>query len=38
MLCFPQVATKTQITGEQYLRMTFDPQDLLVRFSLFSDL
>ena len=24
MLCFPQVATKTQITAEQYLRMTFE--------------
>ena len=25
VLCFPQVATKTQITAEQYLRMTFEP-------------
>src|SRR6266849_5597953 len=24
VLCFPQVATKTQITAEQYLRMTFE--------------
>ncbi len=24
MLCFPQVATKTEITAEQYLRMTFE--------------
>ena len=24
MLCFPQVATRTQITAEQYLRMTFE--------------
>lgn len=24
MLCFPQVATNTQITAEQYLRMTFE--------------
>src|ERR1700676_2153044 len=24
MLCFPQVATKTQITAEQYLEMTFE--------------
>jgi Uma2 family endonuclease len=24
VLCFPQVATKTQITSEQYLRMTFE--------------
>ena len=24
MLCFPQVATQTQITAEQYLRMTFE--------------
>ena len=24
MLCFPKVATKTQITAEQYLRMTFE--------------
>jgi Uma2 family endonuclease len=25
VLSFPQVATKTQITAEQYLRMTFEP-------------
>ena len=25
MLCFPQVATKTQITAEQYLGMAFEP-------------
>ena len=25
VLCFPQVATNTQITAEQYLRMTFEP-------------
>jgi hypothetical protein len=24
MLCFPQMATKSQITAEQYLHMTFD--------------
>jgi len=24
VLCFPQVATKTEITAEQYLRMTFE--------------
>src|SRR4029077_10992613 len=24
VLCFPQVATKTQITAEQYLHMTFE--------------
>ena len=24
MLCFPQMATKAQITAEQYLHMTFE--------------
>jgi Uma2 family endonuclease len=31
VLCFPQVATKTQITAEQYLRMTFEPDAEFVR-------
>jgi Uma2 family endonuclease len=31
VLCFPQVATKTQITAEQYLRMTFEHDAEFVR-------
>ena len=31
MVCFPQVATKTQITAEQYLRMTFEHDAEFVR-------
>ena len=32
VLCFPQVATKTQITAEQYLRMTFEHDAEFVHF------
>jgi Uma2 family endonuclease len=31
MLCFPQMATKTQITAEQYLHMTFEHDAEYVR-------
>jgi hypothetical protein len=31
MLCFPQMATKAQITAEQYLHMTFEYDAEFVR-------
>src|ERR1700680_3382818 len=36
VLCFPQVATKTQITAEQYLRMTFENDAEFVRGEIFE--